>query len=113
MVVEIINIKGKERVVINKRELEIGTKIERKEHGFNLRISRKIAMDHIKGHPNYYSEKNKRITSINNGHRHTWKLFYKRTSVNSGHSHPIDFNNKIAKMGNTKHTHRLLIKGYF
>ena len=71
MVVEIINIKGKERVVIDKR-----------------------------------------ITSINNGHRHTWKLFDKRTSINSGHSHPIDFNKKIAQMGKTNHTHRLLIKRY-
>ena len=112
MAVGIINIKGRERVVINKRELEIGTKIERKEHGFNLRISRKIAMDHILENPKYYTRKNKRITSINNGHRHTWKLFDKRTSVNSRHSHPIDFNNKIAKIGNTRHTHRLLLKKY-
>ncbi len=52
----------------------------------------------------------KRITSINNGHRHTWKLFNKRTSIDSGHSHPIDFNNKIAKKGKTNHTHRLLVK---
>lgn len=105
-------IKRGNAMVVNRRELEIGTRVERKEHGFNLRISRKIAMDHIKKHPKYYSEKNKRITSINNGHRHTWKIFDKRTSVNSGHSHPIDLNNKIAKMGNTKHTHRLLIRRY-
>ena len=30
------------------KELRIGTTIERKEHGFILRISRKIARDHIK-----------------------------------------------------------------
>ena len=112
MAEEIINIKGRERVVINKRELEIGTRIERREHGFNIKISRKIAIDHIREHSKYYTRKNERITSLNNGHRHTWKLFNKRTSVNLGHSHPIDLNNKIAKMGNTKHTHRLLIKGY-
>ncbi len=52
----------------------------------------------------------KRITSMNNGHRHTWKLFNKRTSINDGHSHPIDFNKKIAKKGNTNHTHRLLLR---
>lgn len=109
MVVEIINIKEREKVAINRRELEIGTRIEKREHGFNLRISRKIAMDHIKGHPKYYTRKDERMTSINNGHRHTWKLFNKRTSMDSGHSHPIDFNKKIATMGNTNHTHRLLI----
>ncbi len=55
---------------------------------------------------------NKRITSINNGHRHTWKLLNKRTSVDNGHSHPIDFNKNIAKEGKTNHTHRLLLKEY-
>lgn len=54
----------------------------------------------------------KRITSMNNGHRHTWKLFNKRTSIDSGHSHPINFNKKIAMRGKTNHTHKLLIKGY-
>lgn len=42
---------------INKRELEIGTRIEKREHGFNLRISRKIAMDHIKEFGRYYTHK--------------------------------------------------------
>lgn len=42
-------------MVINKRELAIGTMIEKKEHGFNLIISRKIAMDHIKESPKYYT----------------------------------------------------------
>ncbi len=111
MVVEIINI-GREKVVINKRELDIGTRIEKREHGFNLRISRKIAMDHIKEFPRYYTGKNERITSMNNGHRHTWKLFNKRTSINDGHSHPIDFNKKIAMKGKTNHIHRLLTKEY-
>ncbi len=112
MVEEIINIKGRERVVINKRKLDVGIRIERKEHGFNLKISRKIAMDHIRKNPNYYTRRNRKITTLNNGHRHTWKLFNKRTSVNDGHSHPIDFNKKIAKMGKTNHTHRLLMRGY-
>ena len=37
------------------RELRIGTRVERKEHGFNLRISKKIAKDHIKEFPKYYT----------------------------------------------------------
>ena len=51
-------------MVINKRELDIGTRIERKEHGFNLRISRKIAMDHIKENPRYYTHKKYGIIAI-------------------------------------------------
>lgn len=44
-------------MIVNKRELDIGTRIEKMEHGFNLRISRKIAMDHIKEYPKYYTHK--------------------------------------------------------
>ena len=44
-------------MAISKRELRIGTIIERKEHGFNLCVSRKIAMDHIKEFPRYYTDK--------------------------------------------------------
>lgn len=57
MGVEIINTKGREKVAINRRELKIGTRIERKEHGFNIKISKKIAMDHIKEYPQYYTHK--------------------------------------------------------
>lgn len=44
-------------MVINKRELDTGTRIERKEHGFSIPISRKIAMDHIKEFSKYYTHK--------------------------------------------------------
>ena len=57
MDVEIINIGREEKVVINKRELEIGTRIEKREHGFNSRISRKIARDHIEENPKYYTHR--------------------------------------------------------
>jgi len=40
---------------INKRELAIGTRIEKKEHRFDLRISSKIARDHIEEFPRYYT----------------------------------------------------------
>jgi len=43
--------------MVNKRELDIGTRIEKKEHGFSITISRKIAMDHIKEFPRYYTDK--------------------------------------------------------
>jgi len=43
--------------VVSKKELEIGTKIEKKEHGFSMAISRKIALDHIKEFPKYYTDK--------------------------------------------------------
>ena len=46
------------------RELKIGTRIEKKEHGFNLRISRKIAMDHIKEFPKYYTHRNYGLIAI-------------------------------------------------
>lgn len=47
-----------------KRELEIGTRIERKEHGFNLNISRKIAKDHIKEFSKYYTHKTYGLIAI-------------------------------------------------
>lgn len=47
-----------------KREIDIGTRTERKEHGFNLRISRKIAMDHIKETPKYYTDKRYGLIAI-------------------------------------------------
>lgn len=49
---------------ISKKELYIGIKIERKEHGFNLRISRKIAMDHIKEFSRYYTDKKYGLIAI-------------------------------------------------
>lgn len=49
---------------INKRELSIGTRIERKEHGFSLRTSRKIAMDHIKEFSRYYTHPRYGLTAI-------------------------------------------------
>lgn len=49
-------IKRGNAMVVSKRELEIGTRIERKEHGFNIRISRKIARDHIEEFPRYYTD---------------------------------------------------------
>ena len=48
-------------------------------------------------------------TSINEGHRHTWRRRDKFTSFNSGHKHKIDLRRKLAlstRMGG--HTHRLL-----
>ena len=44
-------------MAINRRELEIGTMIEKREHGFSLAVSKKIAMDHIKEFPRYYTHK--------------------------------------------------------
>lgn len=43
--------------VVNKRELDIGTRIERREHGFSIAVSRKIARDHIEEYPRYYTDK--------------------------------------------------------
>ena len=51
---------------ISKKELDIGTRIERKEHGFCLRISRKIAMDHIREFPKYYTDKNYGLIAMEN-----------------------------------------------
>ena len=42
---------------INPRELKIGTMIEKREHGFSIPISRKIARDHIKKYPKYHTHK--------------------------------------------------------
>lgn len=53
---DIINIKRR-NMAVSKRELDIGTRIERKEHGFCVRISRKIARDHIEEFPKYYTDK--------------------------------------------------------
>ena len=39
------------------RELRIGTNIEMKEHGFPIVISKKIARDHIKEFPKYYTHR--------------------------------------------------------
>ena len=38
--------------------------IEKKEHGFNLIISRKIAMDHIREAPMYYTHKKYGLIAI-------------------------------------------------
>ena len=43
--------------VVSKRELDIGTRIERREHGFSITVSRKIARDHIERYPRYYTDK--------------------------------------------------------
>ena len=50
-------IKRSVKSVISKRELDIGTMIEKKEHGFSMAVSRKIARDHISEFPKYYTDK--------------------------------------------------------
>ena len=40
---------------INKKELKIGTKIEM-EHTLNKDVAKKIALDHLKEYPNYYTK---------------------------------------------------------
>ena len=45
------------RNVVSKRELDIGTRIERREHSFSIAVSRKIARDHISIYPKYYTDK--------------------------------------------------------
>lgn len=50
--------------MVSKRELDIGTRIERKEHGFSLAISRKIARDHIEEFPKYYTHKKYGLIAI-------------------------------------------------
>lgn len=49
---------------ISIKELRIGTMIEKKEHGFCMRISRKIAMDHIQEIPKYYTDKKYGLIAI-------------------------------------------------
>ncbi len=39
-----------------KRQLKIGTKVEAREHRVNKRYGRKIAKDHLKEHPKYYTK---------------------------------------------------------
>ncbi len=51
-------IKRSVKSVVSKRELDIGTMIEKKEHGFSMAVSRKIARDHISEFPKYYTDKN-------------------------------------------------------
>jgi len=48
------------------RQLNKGVKTERKEHGFNWKISRKIALDHLKENKNYYKWYQDYIIYINN-----------------------------------------------
>lgn len=55
--VDIMETKKRSVTSISKKELDIGTRVEKKEHGFNLKTSRKIAMDHIKEFPRYYTHK--------------------------------------------------------
>lgn len=50
--------------VVSKRELEIGTRIEHKEHKFSIPVSRKIAHDHIKEFPTYYTHKTLGLIAI-------------------------------------------------
>jgi hypothetical protein len=50
--------------MISKKELEIGTKIEKEEHGYSVSISRKIARDHIKEFPKYYTDKKYGLIAI-------------------------------------------------
>jgi hypothetical protein len=38
------------------KEIEIGSKHEKEEHGLSDEMASKIAIDHIKEHPNYYSK---------------------------------------------------------
>lgn len=51
-----------------------------------------------------------RYTTYDSGHKHAWSPNAKRTSVNDGHSHVISLKSRIARKGNTGHTHRLLMK---
>lgn len=59
MVEDIINIILKRSVgnIVSKRELDIGTRIEKHGHGFSIAVSRKIARDHIEEYPKYYTDK--------------------------------------------------------
>ena len=50
--------------MISEKELEIGTKIEKEEHGYSVSISRKIARDHIKEFPKYYTDKKYGLIAI-------------------------------------------------
>ena len=38
------------------RELRIGTRVEKIEHLFSIAVSRKIALDHIREFPKYYTD---------------------------------------------------------
>lgn len=96
------------RMVVSRRELDIGTRIERREHEFSIAVSRKIARDHIRKNPYYYSMDKKHFTSIKNGHKHFWKYNNKRTSIDDNHSHPINFKKMVAEKGRSDHIHKLL-----
>ena len=50
--------------MISEKELEIGTKIENEEHGYSVSRSRKIARDHIKEFPKYYTDKKYGLIAI-------------------------------------------------
>lgn len=56
-ITNITRMKGGKRNMVNKKELEIGTKIEKKEHGVSLKVAKKIASDHIGEFPTYYTDK--------------------------------------------------------
>jgi hypothetical protein len=42
------------KIKVNKKQLAKGTRIEQGEHHLGLKLSRKIASDHLKEHPNMY-----------------------------------------------------------
>jgi hypothetical protein len=44
---------------IDENELKIGIAEEAKEHGLNQEEARKIAMDHLREHPDYYTRMKK------------------------------------------------------
>lgn len=95
-----------------KDELDFGTFIETMEHGFSKKVSRKIAKDHLDENIRYYTKDKRKnyLTSKNNGHRHIWNYFNKKTSIDSGHFHKVNLKKMIAEKGNTDHTHKLLKK---
>ena len=49
-------------------------------------------------------------TTFDRGHSHRWKNGDVMTEVWLGHAHPINLPLMIAERGNSKHSHRLIIK---
>jgi len=76
--------------VISKKELEIGTKIEKEEHGYSNIISRKIATDHIKEFPKYYTDKKYGLIAI--------EKKMKKVDFYGPYNTRINVNNFIGKM---------------
>ncbi len=49
-------------------------------------------------------------TTFDRGHSHRWKNGDTMTEFILGHSHPINLMLMIAERGDSKHSHRLIIK---